>query len=194
MSLAGAALAWSAELGAPAVVVFASERIGSGWVESYFGSDSGKEPQYNECETKIGEELTQAGLSGADTMLSDKERAEARAMKTVFDRYRDISGMPNHIMIKAGQAIDENARAVVACRVRADTDKKPSDEQGFRSCAIASCKGVDVSSVRRIATASGSLCLYDADRTTAGIAAIKGICSNVGKEIGRKLADNYIPR
>ena len=168
------------------VAAFASERILGQWVGSWFAALPKPEAAPNECEEILFEALTAAGFTLPAGPFSETQQVEAKKLHPVFARYGDLSGMPNETVLRAGQAVTDAPRAVVACGVSAAPRRMKGEV-----CASAGCKAVDAATKRRVATAAGSRCVPGADRVTASIAAIREACREAAARLGPALAERY---
>lgn len=179
--------------GSHSVVIFASEIIEKDWIESFFTSPSALqngEISLNECENLVNIEMAWRGFTSRASPLNKTERMQARSFRTVVGRYRDLSSMPNFTSARAAAIIDKGASVVVGCRVLVDVEDR-GENGDYNSCASGKCKAVDMRSKERVATASGSKCSTNADSTTAGIAAIRGICEEMGRSLGTGMVKLY---
>lgn len=168
------------------VVVFASERIAGQWVKSYFSSIPSDQFKFNECEDVIGRSLTNAGFNVSQTPLDAGQVNNVRELHTVFDRYGDLSGMPNDLAVKAAAAVDSNSRAVVVCGVKT-TFRKGKRGQPAAICASAGCEAIDTLTKLRRATAADEKCLAGATGPAGSVAVIRDVCGEMGQELAVKL-------
>lgn len=168
------------------VVVFASEKIAGQWVKSYFSSVSSNEFKFNECENAIGKRFSNEGVAVSSATLTAGQIKEAKALHTVFDRYGDVSAMPNDLAVKAAAIVDENARAVVVCGVTT-TSRKGKRGQPSAICASAGCEAIDMTTKRRAATAADEKCLAGAEKLSGSVAVIGEVCGVMGEELAVKL-------
>lgn len=168
------------------LVVFASEKIGDAWIASYFNSLPEGQAAYNQCELSLGETFDELGYDMAENGFSKRQRAEARRLRTVFGRYRDMSSMANDTAVKASDIVDGSAGTVVLCT--ADVGPRRSwRKKRFRSCAEVRCKAVSTESGRRLATHSIERCAAGPGETAASVEAIRSVCSEAAHAMGNKL-------
>ncbi|MBT3182177.1 MAG: hypothetical protein HN337_06705 [Deltaproteobacteria bacterium] len=170
------------------VVAFATERIEKDLINSFFSSISDGEVAKNECETALYDIFSKKGFSCDVGKFNKTQRMKARAFRTVVNRYKDLSYMPNDSTIKAASIVDRSARAVVTCGVQVDID---DSGVGFEACAKGRCKAVDAASKGRIATATDSKCESNENKTTAYIGAIRDVCNSMGRSIGSDMVGVY---
>lgn len=179
----------------PAAVVFASERIMSQWVKSYFGAIADGNAQQNECEAAIAEGLGGEGIHISVNPFSETQRRDARKFRAVFGRYGDVSSMPNDVAVRAAAIVNPDAAWVIACGVSTGA-KRWRKASIPMNCADASCKAVDAATKRRIVTAAGRSCISDEGSaapgtSTANVVAIREACRDVGGRLARKMAERH---
>lgn len=171
-------------------VVFASEKIMGQWVKSYFSSIAPGEANFNECEISVSKSFMDGGISVAHAPFEPGQIAEARKFHTVFDRYGDLSGMPNDLIVKAALIVDREAGMAVVCGV--DTKgRKEKRGQPERICASAVCEVIDVATKRRVATSADEECLIGARGVAGSVAAVREACKETGEELAEKLGKEY---
>jgi len=170
------------------VVAFATERIEKDLISSFFSSIPSGDVTKNECETALYDIFLKKGFSSDTRRFNRTQKMRARAFRTVVNRYKDLSYMPNDSTIKAAAIVDKAAEAVVTCGVVVDID---DSDRGFEACAKGRCKTVDVATRGRIATATNSKCESNENKTTAYIGAIRHVCDAMGRSLGSDMVRMY---
>jgi hypothetical protein len=171
------------------VVIFASEKIGDEWISSYFNAIPEGGAGYNQCELSLGKTFSALGYEMADEGLTKHQRAEARRLRTVFRRYRDMSSMANDTAVKASDIVDASAEAVVLCTADVGVRSRWR-KQRFKSCAEVKCKAISTANSRRLVTHSIERCAAGPGETAASVEAIRSVCSDAGRAMGEKLVLN----
>lgn len=180
----------AAGAGGRMLAVFASERIMGRWVGSHFGTIATDASSFNECEGELVQGLSSGGFSVPSGAFSVAQGVEARRLRTVFQRYNDVSTMPNDTAIKAADIVGRGVQAVIACGVVAAM-RKPRQRNPGAICANAECKAVDVATKRRVATAAGERCADGPSGSTGAISMIRQVCREMGDTFARDLGGRY---
>lgn len=172
------------------LVIFASEKMGNDWIASHFNTVPEGKPSYNQCELSLGETLEGMGFVNRRDELTRAERAKAKSLRTVFIRYKDMSTLANDTAVKASNIIDGDADTVVLCTAEVGPKKRKWRRRSkVESCVEVRCKAVATSDARRFATHSVEKCSKVSENPGAGVEAIRSVCSEAGKGIGRKIIE-----
>lgn len=177
-----------------AVVVFASQKVVGQWLKSYFSAIADGNARLGECEESITTKLGEARVSVAVTPFSQAQQRDARKFRIVFDRYGDVSSMPNDALIKAASIVNPDASAVISCGVITGSRmwRRASIPP---NCADVSCKVVDISSKRRMATLKLRSCVDENQAeqrsVSTGLAIVRDACGEMGEKIASKLSEIY---
>ncbi len=169
------------------IVIFASEKLGDEWIETHFNTIPEGRPSYNQCEISLSEVLGGMGFTGAGGEFTGTQREQARKLRTVFRRYRDMSTMANDTAVKASGIVDDEAHAVVLCTAEVGTKRRWRRKGGANSCAEVRCKAVSTLDLSRVATHSIKRCAEGLGTAGAGVEAIRAACSEAGAGLGEKI-------
>jgi len=170
------------------IVIFASERIGRDWIGSYFNTLPEGSPAYNQCELSLSDSLTSMGFENGDGKFNRSQRAKAKGLRTVFQRYRDMSTMANDTAVRASEIVDSKAHSVILCNVDVGA-RRGWRKRRYKSCAEVRCKAISTDSLRRLATHSIDRCAGGPEEVGASVEAIKAVCSEAGRGIGEKIVE-----
>ncbi len=170
------------------VVVFASEKLDGDWIGSFFNTLDDGQPVYNQCEISLGETLEAMGFEVPVAKLTQDERKRVKKLKTVFQRYHDMSTMANTTAVQASRIVDPSAGIAVLCSVEVGAKKKRwSRKSAFRSCAEVLCKAISTADAKRMVTHKLEECAGSGGETEASVQAIRDVCSEAGRGLGKKL-------
>lgn len=173
-----------------ALAAFASERIMGRWVGSYFGTIPAESVSFNGCEGALVEGLSAGGFSVPSGAVSVAQGVEARRLRTVFQRYPDVSTMSNDTAVRAADIVGRNVRAVIACGAVAAVRKSRQKNAGA-ICANVECKAVDITTKRRVATAAGERCAGASRDTAVAVSLIRQACREIGDTLALDLKGRY---
>lgn len=172
------------------VVIFASEKLGKEWIRSYFNTIPEQTASFNECEISLGTTLEKMGFEYPSPDFTPAQKAGARRLMTVFQRYNDMSMMANNTAVKAARIVDPSAGTVVLCSVNADSKMRWKRSSNVKSCADVYCKAVSMKNSKRLATHSIRRCLTAPEEIYVNIEAIREICAEAGRGIGDKMTND----
>lgn len=175
---------------ARSIAVFATEKVMGQRVVSYFNAFGTPASMRNECEDSLSREINDGGFAVAGGSYSEKQKIEAKKLHAVFERYTDVSAMPNDMAVKAANIVDSGVVAVVACVVSSGNNKRETNAGSV--CATGSCKAVDMKTKKRVATATGRSCIDKSDALLPlPSASVRAVCEDVGRQIAVKLGGRY---
>lgn len=167
------------------VAVFASEKIMGQWINSYFSSANEGGAEANECEKEIRDAMLDAGINVVPFELNKEGQEKAYALHTVFDRYSDLSSIPNDTALKTAYAVGKNISAAVFCSVVVKEVRKRLRPRML--CAEAGCKVVDASTRLRSATSQDRRCSEPVQDMDSRILMMKDVCRYMGYDLAKKM-------
>lgn len=167
------------------VAVFASERVMGQWIGSYFSKVGSKEIEPNECESDVQAALQDKGIKVMPFEVDQGNLARAQEIRMVFDRYNDLSSIPNDTLLKAARVLGGEVSFAVACNVAFKDIKKRGTSKMF--CAEAGCKVVNAKTRLRIATSQEKWCIKAAPVSDARVIMLRDMCRFVGDDLAKKM-------
>lgn len=168
-------------------ILFASSRVGKAWTASQFSSIPEQPAPPNDCEQRIADAVSPDVRVSWPGTFTPRQQADARRLRPVFGRYRDVSAMPNDTAVRAAGIVDPGVALILACSAGMDAPKKRGKLAG-QTCLQARCKAIDRNSGRRVVTADVERCEPLSSEAPARARTMADLCSEVGRSLAQRFA------